>query len=48
MRGKINAFSILVGKTEGKRQSGRNISRWEDITKMDPKEMEWSCICSSG
>jgi hypothetical protein len=40
MRGKINAFSILVEKTEGKGKFGRNRSRWEYITKMDPKYME--------
>jgi hypothetical protein len=32
MRG---AYSILVGKTEGKRQLGKPTRRWEDNIKMD-------------
>jgi hypothetical protein len=33
-RNKINSRSVLVGKHEGKRQTGRPRRRWEDI-KMD-------------
>jgi hypothetical protein len=29
-----NAYRILVGKPEGKRQLGRNRRRWEDYIKM--------------
>jgi hypothetical protein len=35
-----NAYTILVGKPEGKRQLGRPKRRWEDI-KMDLREMGW-------
>jgi hypothetical protein len=30
-----NAYNILVGKSEGKRQFGRSRSGWEDNIKMD-------------
>jgi len=30
---------ILVGKPEGKRPLGRPRRRWEDIIKMDPREV---------
>jgi hypothetical protein len=33
-----NAYSILVGKPEGKRSLGRPGSRWEDNIRMDVKE----------
>jgi hypothetical protein len=35
MEKKINACRILVGKTEGKKQLGRPMCRWEDNIKMD-------------
>jgi hypothetical protein len=36
---KKNAYSILVGKPEGKRPLGRHRRRWEDNIRMDT--MEW-------
>jgi hypothetical protein len=35
MEKKRNAYSILVGKPEGKRPLGRHRWRWEDYIKMD-------------
>ena len=45
-----NAYSILVGKPEGKRPLGRPRRRWEDDIKMDLREMccdpgEWIFFC---
>jgi hypothetical protein len=34
---KINAYKIMVGKPEGKKQFGKPRRRWEDIIKMDFK-----------
>jgi hypothetical protein len=34
----INAYNILVGKTERKRPLGRRRHRWEDNIKMDLRE----------
>jgi len=34
-----NAFSILVGKPEGKRPLGRRRHRWEDNIRMDRREI---------
>jgi hypothetical protein len=39
MRGKRNAYKILVGKTEGKRPLGRQRRRWVDNIKMDLREI---------
>jgi hypothetical protein len=36
-----NAYSILVGKPEGKRPLERPRSRWEDDIRMDLKELGW-------
>jgi hypothetical protein len=36
---KRNAYSILVGKPEGKRPLGRSICRWESNVKMDHREI---------
>jgi hypothetical protein len=41
MEAKKNAYRILVGKPEGKRQVGRPRHRWEDNIKMDIREIEW-------
>jgi hypothetical protein len=46
MREKRNAYSILVGKPEGKRPLGRPRRRWVDSIKMDLREiglcvMDW-------
>jgi hypothetical protein len=38
---KRNAYRILVGKPEGKRQLGRPRCRWVDDIKMDLKEIGW-------
>ena len=35
------AFSVLVGKSEGKRPLGRLSRRGEDNIKMDLQEVEW-------
>jgi hypothetical protein len=40
MREKQNAYRVLVGKPEGKRQVGRPRCRWEDNIKMDFREVE--------
>jgi hypothetical protein len=34
-----NAYTILVGKPEGKRPRGRKSSRWENNIEIDPKQM---------
>jgi hypothetical protein len=36
-----NAYEILIGKPEGKRQLGRPRSRWEDNMRMDLREIGW-------
>jgi hypothetical protein len=36
---KRNAYTILVGKSEGKRSLGRPRRRWEDNNKMDHREI---------
>jgi hypothetical protein len=35
-----NAYKILVGKPEGKRPLGRPRRRWEDIMKIDLREID--------
>jgi hypothetical protein len=35
-----NAYRLLVGKPEGKRQLRRPRSRWVDNVKMDPGDIE--------
>jgi hypothetical protein len=39
-----NAYSIWVGKSEGKRLLGRTRRRREDNIKMDLKEVVWECV----
>jgi hypothetical protein len=39
-----NAFSILVGKPEGKRQLERSRHRWEDNISMDLWKIMWECV----
>jgi hypothetical protein len=41
---KRNAYSILVGKPEGKRSLGRPRRRWMDNIKMDLREIGWDGI----
>jgi hypothetical protein len=38
---KTNAYKILVGTQEGKRQMGRPRRKWVDNIKMDLREIEW-------
>jgi hypothetical protein len=42
MTEKRNAYRILVGRPEGTRPLGRHRHRWEDIIKMDLREMGWN------
>jgi hypothetical protein len=39
-----NAYSILVGKPEGKRPPGRHSRRWEDNIRMDLRETGWEYV----
>jgi hypothetical protein len=39
---KRNAYTVLVGKPEGKRPLERSRRRWENNIRMDLREMEWS------
>jgi hypothetical protein len=41
MGGKRNAYTILVGKLEGKRPLRRPRRRWVDNIKMDLREIGW-------
>jgi hypothetical protein len=34
-----NVYNILVGKPEGKRSLGRPRRRWEDVIRMDVREI---------
>jgi hypothetical protein len=38
---KMNAYTMLVGMSEGKRPLGRPRRRWVDNIKMDLRETEW-------
>jgi hypothetical protein len=44
MEEKRNAYTILVGKSEGKRPLGRPRRRWVDNIKMDLREIGWDFI----
>jgi hypothetical protein len=41
---KRNAYTILVGKPEGKRLLGRPRYRWVDNIKMDLREIGWAVV----
>jgi hypothetical protein len=41
---KRNAYSLLVGKPEGKRPLGRLTLTWIDNIKIDLVEIEWGCV----
>jgi hypothetical protein len=41
---KKNAYSLLVGKPEGKRQLGRPRRRWVDNVRMDLGEVGWGDV----
>jgi hypothetical protein len=36
-----NTYSVLVGKSEGKRPLGRPLRRWENNIRMDLREIRW-------
>jgi hypothetical protein len=40
----INAYKILVRKSEGKRPRGRRRRRWEDNIRMDLREVGWEDV----
>jgi hypothetical protein len=48
MRGKRNAYRLLVGKREGKRPLGRPRHRWVDNIKMDLGEVGWGDVDWTG
>jgi hypothetical protein len=39
-----NAYSILVGKPDGKRTVGRPRRRWEDNIRIDRREVGWEGV----
>jgi hypothetical protein len=39
-----NVYSVLVGKPESKRPLGRLRHRWEDIIRMDLREIGWNGV----
>jgi 1,2-phenylacetyl-CoA epoxidase catalytic subunit len=39
-----DAYKILVGKPEGKRQFRRTRRRWEDNIRMDLREIGWEVV----
>jgi hypothetical protein len=39
-----NAYRVLVGKPEGKQPLGRPKRRWEDVIKMDLREIGWGGV----
>jgi hypothetical protein len=41
MGGRRGAYGVLVGRPEGKRPLERRRGRWEDIIKMDLREVGW-------
>jgi hypothetical protein len=43
-----NAYRILVGKPEGKRQLVRPRRRWVDTIEMDLREMGWDGLDRAG
>jgi hypothetical protein len=38
------AYMVLVGRTEDRRQLGRQWHRWEDKLKIDLQEVEWGAM----
>jgi hypothetical protein len=43
-RGKRKAYSLLVGKPEGRRPLGRPRRRWLDNIRMDVVEVGWGVV----
>jgi hypothetical protein len=39
-----NVYKVLVGKPEGKRPLGRPRRRWEDVIRMDLREIGLGCV----
>jgi hypothetical protein len=39
-----NVYRVLVGKPEGKRPLGRQRCRWEDLIRMDLREIGWGGV----
>jgi len=39
-----NAYNILVGKPELKKQFGRSKGRWEDNIRIDVREIWWKAV----
>jgi hypothetical protein len=39
-----NLYKALMGKPEGKRQLGRPRRRWEDVIRMDLREIGWGSV----
>jgi len=39
-----NAYNILVGKPEWKRQLGKSRHRWDENIRLDLREMGWECV----
>jgi len=44
MRDMRNAYSILIGKPEGKRPLRKHRSTWEDNIKIDLREIRWEGV----
>ena len=42
--GTRNAYTVLVGKSEGERLFGKPRHGWEDDIKMDLKERDWKVV----
>jgi hypothetical protein len=43
MRREREVYRVLVGKAEGKRPFERPKRRWEDVIRMDLREIGWGC-----
>ena len=41
VRKRRGAYSVLVGRPEGKRPLGRPMCRWEDNIKVDVQDVRW-------
>jgi hypothetical protein len=39
-----NVYRVLMGKLEGKRRLGRPRHRWEDVIRMDLREVGWGSV----
>jgi hypothetical protein len=44
MGNRRDAYRVLVGKHEGKRQLGKPRARWEDNIKIDLTEISWEGV----